>query len=290
MSKDEIVSRIDAEKNQETLEEAQATLKQLRQTFKLKRQAAAAGIRTLEIQQARARATMLYAQSNAAKMAILSPMDGIVVLNTIWLGGRMGQVQEGDEVRAGVPFMKVVDPSEMDVRVDVDQADLPRLQTGQKAIVHFDAYPGLSFPGTLEELAPLGQTGQFSVKVRTFVAIFSIHGNNAKLMPDLSAAVDVQLDHLRNALVVPWQSVVSEDGQQYVWLKMGMGFEKRSVKTGPGNDLEAVIDSGLHQGDVILSMPNTPFCMNLRNVGCRDHAHPAQFSSRLFTKPRGSAS
>jgi HlyD family secretion protein len=251
VSKDEIVSRIDAEKNQETLEEAQATLKQLRQTFKLKRQAAAAGIRSLEIQEDRARATMLYAQSNAAKMAILSPMDGIVVLNTIWLGGRIGQVQEGDEVQAGVPFMKVVDPSEMDVRVDVDQADLPRLRIGQNAVVQFDAYPGLSFPGTLEELAPLGQTGQFSDKVRTFVAIFSIHGNNAKLMPDLSAAVDVQLDHIRNALVVPCQSVVSEDGRQYVWLKTGMGFEKRLVNTGPDNDLESVIDSGLQQGDVI---------------------------------------
>ncbi|MGC1936431.1 MAG: HlyD family efflux transporter periplasmic adaptor subunit, partial [Candidatus Acidiferrales bacterium] len=135
IGKDPILSRIDAEKNQETLDEAQATFKQLQQTYILKRQAAAADLKTLEIQRDRARATMLYAQSNAQKMEIHSPMDGVVVLNTTWLGGRMGEVQEGDQVRAGVPFMNVVDPSDMDVRVDVNQADLARLRIGQQAVV-----------------------------------------------------------------------------------------------------------------------------------------------------------
>ena len=191
VTKNDIVSRIDAEKNQETLQEADQTLKQLRQTFQLKREAAAADIRVLEIQRDRARSTMLYSQGNAEKMTIRSPMDGIVVLNTVWLGSRMGEVQEGDEVRAGVPFMKVVDPAQMDVRVAVNQEDMSQLHIGQPATVHLDAYPGLSFPGALDELAPLGHSGQFTDKVRTFVAIFSIRGNNPKLMPDLSAAVDI---------------------------------------------------------------------------------------------------
>ncbi|HET6177191.1 MAG TPA: hypothetical protein VFE61_09680, partial [Candidatus Sulfotelmatobacter sp.] len=46
----EIVSRIDAEKNQENLDEAKATFDQLRETFDLKRKAAQAAIRILEIQ------------------------------------------------------------------------------------------------------------------------------------------------------------------------------------------------------------------------------------------------
>ncbi|MGH9710763.1 MAG: hypothetical protein ACRD37_09460, partial [Candidatus Acidiferrales bacterium] len=133
VTKQYIVSRIDAEKNQETLQEADQTLKQLRQTFQLKREAAAADIHVLEIQRDRARGTMLYAQGNAEKMTIRSPMDGIVVLNTIWLGGRMGEVQEGDEVRPGVPFMKVIDPAEMNVRVEVNQEDTPGLRVGQAA-------------------------------------------------------------------------------------------------------------------------------------------------------------
>jgi len=251
VSKKDIVSRIDAEKNQETLEEAEQTLKQLRQTFQLKRQAAAADIRVLEIQRDRARGTMLYALGNAEKMTIRSPMNGIVVLNTIWLGGRMGEVQEGDEVRPGVPFMKVIDPAEMDVRVEVNQADMPELRVGQRASVQLDAYPGLSFPGVLEELAPLGHSGQFSDKVREFAAIFTIRGNDPKLMPDLSASVDVELNTTKNVLLVPAQSVAIDTGQAYVWLKTAAGFDKRRIETGPANDLQVTVESGLKAGDVI---------------------------------------
>jgi len=251
VSKNELVSRIDAEKNQETLEEAQATLKQYQETYKLKRQAAAADIRTLEIQRDRANATMKYAQMNARKMTVYSPMDGMVVLNTVWLGGRMGEVQEGDQVRPGVPFMKVVDPSEMDVRANVNEADLLHLSVGQTATISLDAYPGLSFPATLVELSPLGQTGQFSDKVRTFSALFTIQGSNPKLMPDLSAAVDIDLREVKNAMVVPLQSVESAKGQEFVWLKSLTGFEKHAVKTGARNDLEVVVESGLKPGDVI---------------------------------------
>ena len=257
VTKNDIVSRIDAEKNQETLQEAVQTLQQLRQTFQLKREAAAADIRVLEIQRDRARGTMLYAQGNAAKMTIRSPMDGIVVLNTVWLGSRMGEVQEGDEVRPGVPFMKVVDPAQMDIRVAVNQEDMPELRIGQPATVHLDAYPGLSFPGVLDELAPLGHSGQFTDKVRTFVAIFSIRGNNPKLMPDLSASADVELSKLQNVLVVPAQSVINDKGQDYVLLKTTTGFDKHQVKIGPTNDLDVVIESGLHAGDVIRTAPES---------------------------------
>ena len=251
VSKSEIVSRIDAEKNQEAFEEAGATLKQLQETFKLKRQAAAADLQTLQIQSDRARATMVYSQSNAQKMTIASPMDGVVVLNMVWLGGRMGEVQEGDQVRPGVPFMKVVDPSEMNIRATVNEADLLRLSAGQEALIYLDAYPGLIFPATLTELSPLGHSGQFSSKVHSFSALFMVHGNNPKLMPDLSAAVDVDLKDEKNVVVVPRGSVGREKGQDFVWLKTGTGFEKRSVKMGAKSDLEAVIESGLSAGDVV---------------------------------------
>ncbi len=255
MGKNEILSRIDVEKNQEALAEAQENLKQLQHTFDLKRQAAAADIRTLEIQRDRARATMLYAESNADKMSIRSPMDGVVVLNSIWTGSRIGQVQEGDEVRPGVPFMKVVDPSAMEVRVQVNQDDLLKLYLGQHAQISLDAYPGMAFPGTLEELSPLGQASDQSDTVRSFTAIFSIQGANTKLMPDLSAAVDLQLADLKNALVVPADGVEHDAGRDYVWLKAGGDFIRRAVTTGPSNGLETVIEAGLKPHDVVRLAP-----------------------------------
>ena len=74
-----------------------------------------------------------------------------------------------------------------------NQEDFLGLQIGQLSKVHLDAYPELVFPGKLEEMAPIGRNGDFSSKLRTFDVIFSITGNDAKLMPDLSAAVDVDL-------------------------------------------------------------------------------------------------
>jgi HlyD family secretion protein len=124
-------------------------------------------------------------------MEIHSPIDGIVVLNTIWKQGSMGEVQEGDQVRPGVPFMQVVDPALMEVRVAVNQEDLLGLKPGEKAQVHLDAYSDLAFDGQLESVDPMGVTGDFSPKVRTFSATFSIKGHDPRLMPDLSAAVDV---------------------------------------------------------------------------------------------------
>ena len=251
VSKNDIVSKIDAEKNRETLAEAVATLKQLQQTFKLKRESAAADIRSTEIKAERAKETMLYAESNAGKMRILSPMDGVVVLNMVWTGSRMGEVQEGDDVRPGLPFMKVVDPSQMDVSVQANQADFPDLHVGQRARVHLDAYPSMVFWGRLEQLSPIAHGGQFSDKVHTFSATFALDGNNPKLMPDLSAAVDVEVDSVQNAVVVPIQSVADDAGREFVWLRDGSSFEKRAVKLGPRNDLDVVIESGLKSGDVV---------------------------------------
>jgi len=192
MEKVELLSRIDAEKAQEDLDEAQATLAQLKQTFELKRKAALASIRILEIQRDRTRQTMLHAQANSALMQIHAPIDGIVVFNTIWKQGNMGEVQEGDQVRPGVPFMEVVDPAIMEVRVPVNQEDLLGLRLGQKAEVHLDAYSDLVFEGQLQSIDPMGTPGDFSPKLRKFSATFSIKGHDPKLMPDLSAAVDVQ--------------------------------------------------------------------------------------------------
>jgi multidrug resistance efflux pump len=192
MQKIELLSRIDAEKAQEDLDEARATLAQLKETFDLKRKAAQASIRILEIQRDRTRETMVHAQANAAQMEIRSPIDGIVVFNTIWKQGNMGEVQEGDQVRPGVAFMQVIDPSLMEVRAAVNQEDLLGLKVGQKAIVHLDAYPDLSFQGELQSIDPMGKNGDFSAKLRSFAASFSIKGNDPRLMPDLSAAVDIQ--------------------------------------------------------------------------------------------------
>ena len=203
IQKVEIFSKIDAEKAQENLDEAKATLEQLRETFDLKRQAARAAIRILEIQRERTRETMLHAQANAGLMQIHAPLDGVVVLSTIWKSGRMGEVEEGDQVRSGVTFMEVVDPSVMQVSVPANQEDFFSLHVGQAAKVHLDAYPDVVFPGRVEQIAPLARGGDFSSKLRALGVVVSIQGTDARLMPDLSAAVDVDVSDQNAAVRTP---------------------------------------------------------------------------------------
>lgn len=248
MQRSEVVSRIDAEKNKLNLEAAEASLKQLRQTYDLKRKAAEAELRLLEIKGGRARSAMLHAKQNSEKMALLSPLDGLVVLNPMWKGGGMGEVEEGDQVWTGFPFMQVVDPSTMEVRVRVNQLDVPYLHVGQTAQIHLDAYPDLNLPGKLEQLAAIGLSGGLSKTVRAFGALFSIEGSDPRLMPDLSASLDVALDQEPNALVVPREAVVRKDGRSWVYVKRALGFEKQAVKTGDEDDLEVVVLSGLEPG------------------------------------------
>jgi len=148
MRRNEILSRIDVEKNQENLEQAKANLLQLHQTFDLKRRSAQAAIRILELQRDRSHEDMLHAQGNANQMQILAPIDGVVVLHTVWKQGSMGEVKEGDQVRPGISLMDVVDPSLMQVRVLANQQDIADLRIGQPAQVRLDAYPEIVFhPG-----------------------------------------------------------------------------------------------------------------------------------------------
>jgi len=252
MRKNEVVSSIDAEKNKENLAEAEARLKQLRETFDLKRRAAEAEIRGLEIQRDRARTVMQYAQQNAEKMAIHAPIDGLVVLNRIWKGGRMDEPQEGDQIEPGVPFLQVVDPRAMQVRAKVNQVDVPYLQVGQPVRVRLDAYPELVFTGKLVQMAAIGVTSGLSEKVHTFATLFSIEGTDPKLLPDLSAAVDVELERIPHVLVAPRDAVFEKGGQAYVRVKTGSGFDERLVKTGPTDEVDVVIDSGVDAGAVVL--------------------------------------
>jgi HlyD family secretion protein len=256
MKKNEIISKIDSEKNQLTLEQAGASLQQLRATFELKRRAATAELKILEIQRDRALTAMRWAQGNTEKMVIRSTTDGVAVINATWKSGAMSDVQEGDEVRAGYPFLQIVNPSHMQVRARVNQADIVEMREAQAVHINLDAYPELSFRGKLEDIGTVAQISFFSTKVRTFSVVFSVEGTDPKLLPDLSAAVDVELGRQSNVLVAPRDAIFNENGHNYVQVKNGLGFDKREVQVGAANDLEQVVVSGIEPGSVLRRNPS----------------------------------
>jgi HlyD family secretion protein len=188
---DDTVGAIVAEKNQQALQEAAARFGQLKKTFALRDRVEAADRRILEIQQQRAKNAWDHAAANAERMRILAPLDGLVVLRSVFRNSSMAEVREGEEVRAGMPILDVVDPSAMRVRVNVNQADIEGLAPGQPATITLDSYPARQFKGSLQQVSPIATTSTLSARVRTFVAVFVVEGNDPHLLPDLAAAVDI---------------------------------------------------------------------------------------------------
>ena len=249
--KNEFLPKIQVEKNQQTLEEATAKLKQLKTTFELKRKAAEADLQILQIRRDRAENAMKQAESNADKMSIASPIAGMAVLRSIWKSNNMAEVQEGEEVRSGMPIVDVVNPETMRVRAKVNQADINELKVGQAVRIGLDAYPDLGFSGTVAQISPLASRSVLSGKVRTFVALIDIQGSHPKLMPDLTASLDVELGREPGSLVVP-RDAVRRDGQKtIVRVQRGSSFSDQPVTLGTISHHEAVVTAGLEEGAVI---------------------------------------
>ena len=83
------------------------------QEIKIQQDAQAAEIRILELTRDRHQRHRDRHRVDVERFKIYSPMGGLVVMQSIWRGGEMGQVQVGDQVSPGQLFMKIVDTSSM---------------------------------------------------------------------------------------------------------------------------------------------------------------------------------
>jgi multidrug efflux pump subunit AcrA (membrane-fusion protein) len=249
--KNEMLPRLEAEKNTQALEEAQARLRQLKTTYELKRRAAAADLRILEIRRDRAGNAMRQAESNASRMAVHSPIGGMAVLRSIWKSNNLAEVQEGEEVRSGMPIVDIVNPDAMRVRAKVNQADIRLVKQGLPVRIGLDAYPNLAFTGRVIQLSPLATTSTMSPAVRQFVALVSVDGSHPNLMPDLTASLDVELERQGGVLAVPRDAVRVQDGHATVRVRNGSAFQDRAVTLGATNAFEVVVTAGLEDGAVV---------------------------------------
>jgi len=136
----------------------------------------------------------------------------------------------------------------MRVRARVNQADMNELHVGQAVHVGLDAYPELSFNGSVDQISPIGQQSTLSPKVRNFIVLVLVKGSHPNLMPDLTASLDVELEKIPGALVVPRDAVVLDGEQAYVRVQRGGRLDRQDVTVGPMNTHEAVIAAGLQEG------------------------------------------
>lgn len=258
MLKNELVPKIQAEKNTQSLAQAEARLRELKVTYDLKRRAADADIQVLRIRRAKADNAMQQAEANANRMEVRSPIAGLAVIKTTWKSSTMSEILEGEEVRPGVPIVDVVNPERMRIRARVNQVDIGALGGGQPVRVGLDAYPDLSFTGRIAQISPLGVTSSLSPKVRQFIVLIDVDGSHPNLMPDLTASIDVELERVAGAIVVPRDAIRFDGAKAFVRVRSGAGAGEREVTVGAKSATEAVVTAGLEPGTVVE-----------RNVGSR---------------------
>jgi HlyD family secretion protein len=92
-------------------------------------------------------------------------------------------------------FGRIVDPSSMLVSATVNQADVESIRIGAKAMLHFDAFPGLELPGHIVGIGAMTQPGRARAEyVREVPVMVKIDRMDPRVIPDLSVSVDVLID------------------------------------------------------------------------------------------------
>jgi HlyD family secretion protein len=249
--KNRVLPAIEAEKNNLAQEETQARLVEVREARTLRRRTSEADLKILQIRRERLGRALHHAEQNATSMAVRAPFEGLAIVQPVFKGSAMTEVQEGDEVRSGMPIVSVVDPATMQVRARVSQVDAGLVVAGQPVRLSLDAYPGLAFDGVVKQVAPLAITSSVTPAVRSFVAIISIAGSDASLMPDLSAAVDITVQRREQALVLPRESVAIGADGAWVRLRRGGSLVRQAITVGEVSEDQVVVLSGVPEGALV---------------------------------------
>ena len=186
-----VLSDIDQQKNRIKLQDAQEHVASLQKSSRFHEQAEAAELRILVLQRDRQKYAVERQERNANKLQLRAPIAGMVALQNVYRNNSMGHAQEGDQLWPGSALLRLFDPGAMELDVSVGEPDGRVLVPGSKAVVHLDAFPNLAFTAHFASASPVA-SGSLESSVKTFSAKYVIDQSDPHLLPDLSAAVDIE--------------------------------------------------------------------------------------------------
>lgn len=248
----EVRTEVERELLKISVAEATARYEQVQRDLATTKISQKSELRMLEITKIRQDRHLGRHTSDILKFTIKSPIDGLVVMQSIWGGSELRQIQEGDNVYAGQPFMKVVNPASMQIEANVNQAEIGDFRVNQAAVIRLDAFPGLEFPGKIYSIGALAVGGwRQNFFIRNVPIRVAIQSNDSHVIPDLNGSAEVILGKVDNATLVPLGAVREENGKTFVTVKQGQTFEKRPVTLGMTNETYAAVTSGLSAGEEV---------------------------------------
>ena len=177
------------------------------------------------------------AQRNLKDTVLISPIAGTVVELDI---------KSGEEVLYTKTVAKIADTENIYFTAEVDETDIGKIRTGQKARIVLDAFPEEEIGASVDFLNFQGTTT--STEATVFEVDFNLPAEKNFLL-GMNGEAQIILDEREDVIVIPVEAVV--DGN-WVWVKSGAKYEKREVKTGIESDSDVEIISGLNAGEDVV--------------------------------------
>jgi HlyD family secretion protein len=232
----------------EEIKAAQAEVQSARASLEQSVKAARANLQLLlrkplreEVEVARARlrqaeANVRLVEERLRQRDVLAPIGGLVVRRN---------VEPGQSVLPGASLMSIASMERVEILMETDESNIPRLSPGQSAVVVVPAYREQPFRAVVTQVGPEidSQRGVVTVRLRP-VQIPSF------LRPDMTVDVSVEVKQLKAALTVPVTAVVSRSGDTVFVVENGKVRAKPVRVLARGEETVAV--EGLSPEDLVV--------------------------------------
>ena len=158
-----------------------------------------AQVKSAQANVAQREAALAQARIDLQRTKITSPVNGIVIKRAIEKGQTVAASLQSPEL-----FVIAQNLSDMQVDASIDEADVSRIRTGQRASFTVDAFPGQTFEG---EVRQVRKAAQNVANVVTYVAVVGFTNTGGRLLPGMTANVRVITESRENVLKIPNSSL-----------------------------------------------------------------------------------
>ena len=174
-------------------------------------------------------------------------------------GGTVTEVigMTGDQVSAGSAVFRLDDLSRLFVDVEVPEIDINRILIGQSVDLSFDAISNKTYQGRVHSVAQVGRVQNGLVN---FSVVIEILNADEQVLPGMTAAVNIIISQIEDALIVPNRAIRLVDNQQVVYiLKNGEPIAVNITIGSSSDSMSEVIAGDLKEGDKVILNPPSSF-------------------------------
>jgi len=164
-------------------------------------------------------------------------------------------VEEGDIIpnsgMSQVTIVRLIDPTSMELGVDLDEIDIPDVKLNQRAIIEVDALPDVQLEGKVISISPL-PTVEAGVVLYNVKIGFDVPGGSG-LKVGMSATADIIINERGSVLLVPDRAIKQDrEGNPIVWVMVDEQIEARPVVIGISDGFQTEIIDGLSEGETVV--------------------------------------